>query len=439
MALVPKLPRLFDDERGRFLVQRIASCARTDLERRLYRSIVRHAYEDVLPLRSLYDDIAGVFTDEPLAVAHFRAKLDGAIGRLPESGPGGSALAPEGSEWPNGLGSDVRSLVPNPDGPFPSPCPGDIGPFVDPMSIAWIGAAIDRVSQGNEGTYQRGIAAVDMLWRATDTIDVLYRDASRGVDPAGRDHLRDRLDQLDRDTRPDEYGGRGGFDARGGLSGLRDLDGPLGGGFGAEAMPVPDGTYPEPDDWPPIPRPEDDVPIVWPPRGGGGGGGRIPPRRQFDPCELMLDICRHLVLGGARGLRPTRLPDAAYASGITSISPTAACVGETITIHGTFPPSRPADVIVMIGGLPAPIVSWSATAIVVRVPAGAKSGCVGFRNERVEGSNQREWQRQQDSLAAVSEGLNCLGVHTAFVPMPFVPARPPCTPFNYFAGTIPEI
>ena len=377
-------------------------------------------------------------------MAHFREKLDDAIDGLPGSDGGayGFGARGGGGEWPGGPGSDLRSFIPNPDGPFPSPCPGDIGPFVDPMAIAWIGAAIDRASQGDEETYQRGIAALDMLWRATDTIDVLHRDASRGIDPSGRDHLRDRLDRLDRGTRPGEYYGRGGFGGPSDLGGPSGFEGPQQGGvgdFGGEGMPVPDGPYPSTDDWPPGPRPGDDVPIVWPPRGGGGGGGGIPPRPRFDPCELMLDICRHLVLGGARGLRPTRLPASAYATGITSISPVTACAGETITIHGTFPASRPADVTVMIGGLPAQIVSWSATAILVRVPNGATAGCVGFRNDQVEASNRQEWQRRQDSLAAVSEGLNCLGIHTAFVPMPFVPANPPCTPFNSFAGTVPEI
>ena len=438
--LRPELPPLLNDESGRFLLRRVASVATTDAERRLYRAIVRHAYEDVLPLQSLYDEVEGVFADDPLAVAQFRDKLDDAINRLPEPRTGGG-MPPEGEGWPGSAGgwpsgatpgTDLRSFIPNPDGPFPSPCGGEIGPFVDPMGIAWISAAVDRVSGGDEGWYRAAIAGVDAMWRATDTIDVLHRDASHGVDRRGRDALRDRLEQLDRGTRPGRY------DAPGGFYGPRGPQGPPPGGFGEDGYPVPDGTtYPPPDDWPPIPNQDDDVPINWPPK--GGGGGRIPPRRTFDPCELMLDICRHLVLGGARGLRPNRLPTSTYATGITSISPVTACVGETITLHGSFPATRPADVIVMIGGLPATIVSWSATAIVIRVPSGATSGCVGFRNERVEVSNQQEWQRQQDSVAAVSEGLNCLGIHHAFEPMPFVAARPPCTPFNYFAGTIPEI
>ena len=409
----PERRQLVDPELGRFLLRRVASVASDERERRVYRSIVRHAADDVLPLQSLYDDVDGVFADDPLAVAHLRDKLDDAINQLTDRG----GFSSDAGGWPMGAGTgtDIRSLIPSPDGPFPAPCGDEIGPFVDPMGVAWISAAIDRVSGGDEGWYGQAIGALDALWRATDTIDVLHRDASRGVDAKGRDSLRDRLEGLDRGTRPGQD------------------DAP-----GQHGYPIPEGTtYPPPDDWPPLPRPGDDVPITWPPK--GGGGGRIPPRRQFDPCELMLDICRNLVLGGARGLRPARLPSSAYATGITSISPVTACVGDTITIHGSFPAARPADVIAMIGNLPATIVSWSATEIVVRVPTGAKPGCVGFRNERAESSNQQEWQRQQGSLGAVSEGMHCFGLHHAFEPMPFVAARPPCTGFNYFAGTIPEI
>jgi len=115
-------------------------------------------------------------------------------------------------------------------------------------------------------------------------------------------------------------------------------------------------------------------------------------------------------------------------------------VGEVVTIEGSgFPDPQPPDMVVLFGDVPAEVVSWSADGIQVVVPPGAKSCCVGFRDERVEQSRRQEFAHRQGEFGGVLEGLGCLGQHVQWTEVSYVASRPPCTAANHFAGTMPEI
>lgn len=126
---------------------------------------------------------------------------------------------------------------------------------------------------------------------------------------------------------------------------------------------------------------------------------------------------------------------------ITSISPRTACEGQQVTIFGVFAPTQPPNVIVMFGNKPAQVVSWSSTAIVVIVPAGAGPCCVGFRDENIEAGRQTEHFQRQQQIGDIVVGLNCLGHGFAWEPVPYVPSIPECRAdnANFFQGTVPVI
>src|SRR4030095_14021020 len=94
-------------------------------------------------------------------------------------------------------------------------------------------------------------------------------------------------------------------------------------------------------------------------------------------------------------------------------------------------------------GMVLEVISWSATQIVVRVPAGASSGCIGFRNRALEADHQEMLQGQDEFFAM----LNTIRAMQGLPPLE-VPAAPnqgalptpiPCTGLNRFLGTVPEI
>jgi hypothetical protein len=161
-----------------------------------------------------------------------------------------------------------------------------------------------------------------------------------------------------------------------------------------------------------------------------------------DLCDF-IDLCRRLVRAGARGLRPRPLPTSTWADTITRLSPAVVCEGELLTIHGKFTATRPPGVSVIIGNRAATVVSWSASAIVIRIPLGQGPGCVGFRDENKEKARQAEWAERQGEVAGLIEGLGCLGVGipgiSPWVELPPIASPAPCTPFNFFPGTRPTV
>jgi hypothetical protein len=153
-----------------------------------------------------------------------------------------------------------------------------------------------------------------------------------------------------------------------------------------------------------------------------------------------MDLCRRLVLAGSRLLKPGPLPVSTNANGITSIEPPSACVDAQIAIVGSFAPTQPPNVTVLLDSTPLTVVSWSSTRIIVIVPANAKAGCIGFRNETTEAAIKNALQDRAEGFAQVSEGLACLGLPPIEAPVLTVaPSRAPCNGLNLFLGTVPEI
>ena len=103
-------------------------------------------------------------------------------------------------------------------------------------------------------------------------------------------------------------------------------------------------------------------------------------------CEIMPDLCKGMVYGGLSKIQ--YVPPSTNANGITGVQPLHTCAGPAGHDRRVGIRRDPAaDVDVLIGTDVATVVSWSDTAIVITVPAGATSGCVGFRNRTLE--NQR--------------------------------------------------
>lgn len=372
------------------LMARVSGAATSHAERLAFSAILRRAYEDALDLEILYQDLPGVFAGDHGATDSFRGVLERGAG-LPAP-PGMPATPPAG-------------YTPIPDGGG-MPCPPRF--FIRPDRVLYITQGAATVAQGDATVLGVYLQAITNFWDRARWLDRLYRSALDGVDGTGRDRLGEMLRVVWRDVRPPDSG----------------------------FFPVPDGPWPPgPDDGPPWPPPPDGPPLDWPPKGPGG-----PPGLPMDPCEFHFDLCRRLVAAGAAQLGPMP-PESTYITGITGIAPATACAGETVTIHGTgFPPTQPANVTVVIGSTVMPVVSWASTAIVIRIPAGTKAGCVAFRNETLEGERQKVYHRNEDARAQMAEGLACLGLPPPpLESLPYRASKAPCFGFNYFAGTLPEI
>jgi hypothetical protein len=442
---VASLPPLYAPTEARGLVERVRRAARGPRERRLFLAILRQAREDALEIEALYDALPGVLAGDGSAIESFRTVLDGALAR--------DVSAPTG--WWQ-LPGDGR-LIPNPEGPWGAPC--DPGFFLNPLSIHRVTLGIDRVAGSDPALYERYIDTLAGLWARTGWLDHLYRQSTAGKGQRRGAGLAASLRLIARDI---ERGHPSliADDAARWVPGLPGQDP----GRLPELPPSgphgPPGGLPGPDDGPgsPWPGPDDGPPLPWPPPGGGPGlPPGIPPGRPpgglprgfpggwphvfpKDPCAFTRDWCRRAVMAGARALKPIGLPESTRADTITGLSPSWGCEGETITILGSnFGSTQPANVIVLIGALPAEVVSWSPTAIVIRIPAGATAGCIGFRNEQVETTRRSEYNHRQLQLGALVDSLGCLGVYGTWQEVPYVASTVPCTAFNYFQGTVPII
>jgi hypothetical protein len=158
--------------------------------------------------------------------------------------------------------------------------------------------------------------------------------------------------------------------------------------------------------------------------------------------NFMNDLCVRMMRAGARGLLNPPVPSSTWADGIQGLSPELVCANEQLHIVGTgFGSTQPPQVVVLIGDVPVTVLSWSNSEIVVVVPPGTRSGCVGFRNESLEAQRRNQLGKNREALNEVSEALGCFDVQPPLIPreLPWVGSRPPCTGLNRFAGTVPEI
>ena len=384
-----------------FLVQRAEQASSNEIERRLFMTILRKAYEDTLELETLYHELPGIFRDDHPSTSNFKelAERYASIRTDPKSRPNGNIKRRCDDEYK----VDNSSL-----GNFP------FKPvfLIKPSRLSLIMAGAERVSAGDNDILNRYAKNIGDLWDKSRFLERLYRKALRGIETNGRDPLGEYLRLVVRDCRIMEnreeeqetisVAERSNFFRASSLS-MSYTD-----QASAERIPRSYLLANQAIRWPP---PDDDIPI--------DSDGT--------------DACRRAVLIGSRRIRP--LPISTYADGITSISPPSACEGQSIDINGAgFGPSRPADVYVFIGSTNALVTSWSDSRITVTVPVGATSGCVGFRNETIDAERQRIHLKNESIRMEIASACGYDGIE-----MPYVAPIPPCTGSNFFAGTLPEI
>jgi hypothetical protein len=366
-------PPFLDGSEVDFLVSRVVAAAKTRAERSLFLDILGSAYANVLELEALYRELPGVLDDDPAAMRLFRRTLDRGIDLA------GGMRRPRTS-------LDALGLKPVPDG---GGFPCEPAFLVQPFIIAFIALGVDRLSAGDPELREGQLDGLWALWERGGHLEEINEHARRG-----RGALRDFMRIMGRDLPGDRRPSRG----------------PRGGAFGLPAageFPLP----PQPLPLPPLPLP---------------GGSK-------DLCGLIKDACKFLVIGGISGL--THVPGSStYATGITSLSPSTACYGNQVTINGSFPATKPADVEVIIGTVVAPVVSWSDIAIVITVPQGTASGCVAFRNKTLEALRADAAAANQEAIASVAEGFACMGQHRVWPKAPQLkPSTAPCTATNFLS------
>lgn len=243
--------------------------------------------------------------------------------------------------------------------------------IVDPVAMLYVATAVEHAAGADTLRGARFAAAVDFLWRESGRLNSLARYARETLG-TGADRLETLLRRegdLLRARRWWPGGGEGG-----------PGKGP--GGFppGGPDPSEPGAFGPGLSGW----LPDGD------PNTGQGG---------VDADEWLDDLLRGHFVGKVPvgvGVFTPQPPDV-RADTISSLIPNPACPGELFTIHGAgFGASQPSDVDVVLdcpglffGGMVLDVLSWSDTAIVVRVPAGALSGCVGFRNRILEAQRAR--------------------------------------------------
>jgi hypothetical protein len=379
------LPPLVDTRDAEHLMKRVHAAARPG-ERQAFRAVLFSAYQASLELESLYREVPGVLSGDEPAIDYFRSIL--------------GSTAPDAGDVP-GRGS-VVAFTPNPD-PVTTNCRPTF--FYRPEAIGVLVDAIDLVSGGDKTSFAVMTDALDRAWRRAEPLETIFS------------HARDS-------RRPDRLGEH-----------LRLMARDSGIGIGRAPITGDDGPA-RADDigvWPPESPPGGDSPtIIWPP-------DRPRPGIPRDDCELVRDVCRTMILGGAaRLILP--LPSAAHARGITSISPRSACSGELLTIHGSGLGSRqPADLEVRVSGSTARVDFWSDTEIRVRVPADAGPGCVGFFNRRIEEQRRQLHDQNRAAREEIAEGLSCFGRGVPLRSYKYTVSAVPCTGVNRFDGTDPVI
>jgi hypothetical protein len=394
-------PPFVDPGDAEALVRGVAAAAGGGAELADFFGVLRRAYEDTLELEALYAAAPAVLAGDDAALEGFAATLDDAV-RLTEG-------------WPPlpSFGPGRTSLKPIPDwegGRFP--CKPQL--LIKPSVVFAIVQGIEQVAGGDLELRTSYDMAVQALWQRTTLLDGLLSRALAG-DPERPDGLTGAMRVLVRETRGpdglDQTLRRGEAPPVGAVS----LSGPM--EFGGD-----DGF------WPP---PSGTQAGVWPPPKGSHPG--------LDVCGILGTLCKQLVFGGIKGWR--HVPISTYLDGLTGISPSSACAGDHVTLSGTFPATQPADVVVVIGSAVAKVVSWSSAAIVIEVPASARSGCIAFLNTSVEQERFEAAQSNQEAAASLAEGLACMGNAAAWAKQPVAigPSPVPCIGFNFLTAGPPVI
>jgi IPT/TIG domain len=385
---------------AKLLVERVGGAADDEEEGDRFMGVLRRAWEDTLELGGLYADLPGVLLDDEFATASFTGTLERALGRRPDA----RLSLP--------LGRLALKPFPNGDASFPCRPHFAVNPFV----VYAITHGVDRVAGPDAELRDAYLGTLQDLWLRTKPLDDMLRLAGdHSLD--GERRLRTAMRILVRGAQGDAPGRRPGPEA------LPDIAGDVG-------FPGPD--EPGAPGWLP---PRGSPPPAWPPPDG------VLPDRLKDVCAFLGDLCRHLVFGGIKGL--THVPVATYLDGLASISPKTGCAGSHITLTGTFPPTQPADVAVIIGSALATVISWSDKEIVIEVPPNVTSGCVAFINLTIEAQRLSAHQQNQEAFGSLAEGLACLGqpagVAGGWPKVPLAPSKAPCSGFNHLTVGPPVI
>jgi hypothetical protein len=191
---------------------------------------------------------------------------------------------------------------------------------------------------------------------------------------------------------------------------------------------------------------------------GESGGPPVPgsPIREFPPwdeCSIRREICVNEVVDQLERFRsesdrPEGPP--VFNDNITSVTESA-CAGEELIIRGRdFGDSQPSHISLLLpsdegcSAAEVPVGQWTDTEIRLPTPSWARRGPIGFRDENLV----RDWERYRNRLESASEDINSasadcrrIGGNTFFT-RPGGLRNPQCpgeTPYNLFAGTIPEV
>jgi hypothetical protein len=376
-------PPFIAQEDGEFLAQRVQEGARDERERASFLQVLARAYQDVVELETLYAELPGVLADDRGARESFVGLLDAA----PRSPPPDLDIR----------AFEALALGPLPKEPGGLPCEPHF--LIKPSVVYAIMQGVERVTDGDPSLRETYARAVRGLWDRAAPLEHIYGQARLDSPGTRLGRLAKTMRVIARDT-------NAGLPPEGGSVAVRTS--PTGG-------------------WPP---PASDPLPHWPPPIGGHG--------RPDLCGLVKDVCRQLVFGGVREFKV--VPTPTYVDGISSISPTAACAGDRVTLNGSFSTAQPAGVKVLIGTTPATVVSWSSTAIMIEVPPAASSGCVGFVNTALAGQALQAAQDNQTAFDSLSHGLGCLGAGGKVGPHAPIPApAAPCAGFNFLTIGPPVI
>lgn len=388
----------------RFLGTIVENAGRSAAEKRRLTMALLRAQRAVPALESLQQALPAVLNGNHAAMDEFRAILVHSRGWL---GPSRSSAPPQGHAL-SVRGDHGRG-----------PCRGRF--VVDPGIMFELALGVEQLASGDpEATRAYGEILLD-LWRDTSLLDGLWKDGLAGGKAPGAESIRRRLGGSAFEPEPWE-----GADPLG-----EPTEGPGNGPPGNE----PPGNEP-PGNGPPG---SDPPPGSAPPLGGSPGDpGAL--GLPDDPCEMLQETCRMTLIGWVVGGGLDLLPSSTNADRITSLDSASSCAGSTITILGSgFGPTQPSDTEVLIGSRVVTVVSWSDTAVVIMIPEGANSGCVGFRSKATEAERRRLMLERQDLAGTAADAMACHGPRARRPEIQYIPSTPPCTGRNYFEGTLPEI
>src|SRR4051794_5606615 len=130
---------------------------------------------------------------------------------------------------------------------------------------------------------------------------------------------------------------------------------------------------------------------------------------------------------------PVHVGPVTWSTGISGVTQSGACGGDTLTIRGSgFGNKQPANVVVLVptqdGCRPAAVESWSNKRIIVTLPGNVSSGPVGFG----DGSYIAAYGAGAARQTAIAEQIRQLWCVRVFIPLiPPFGECPPATAFNH--------